>query len=60
MYNYDQAWSSKKDALAVGFMTWFENGTIAKIDSDRSSDYIELRMVGLISFRISHTLTNVI
>ena len=45
IYNYDEAWNSRKDALALGFMTWFENGTIARIDSDRSSDFIEVKMV---------------
>ena len=26
-------------------MTWFENGTIARIESDHSTDYIEVKMV---------------
>ena len=45
VYNYDKEWDSRKDSLALGFMTWYENGTIARIESKQSADYIEAKMV---------------
>ena len=45
MYTYERPIDTDVDMLAFGFMTLYRNGTIIRIDSDISADYIEAKLV---------------
>ena len=52
LFLYDRPIDTHKDELAFGFMTWYPNGTLVRIDSQASTDYIDIRMVSLNSILI--------
>ena len=45
IYNFDEPQDTNEDRLALGFMTWAENGTLVRVDSGISADYIEVKLV---------------
>ncbi len=45
LYTFDKPIDTYTDELAVGFMTWMPNGTIIRVDSKDTNDFIEIKMV---------------
>ena len=45
IYNFPEPQDTNMDKLAFGFMTWAENGTLVRVDSGISADYIEVKLV---------------
>ena len=46
MYNVEPPQNTHKDEIAFGFMTWFPNGTLVRLDAADSKDYIHIFLVG--------------
>ena len=44
LYTLDKPIDTYNDELAVGFMTWVPNGTIIRVDSKDTNDFIEIKM----------------
>ena len=44
-YRFVPPIDTSRDELAFGFMTWHPNGTLVRIDSGISADYIDARLV---------------
>ncbi len=45
LFPYDEPIDTYTDELAVGFMTWMPNGTIVRVDSKDTNDFIEIKLV---------------
>ena len=45
IFEYDEPIDPSRDVVAFGFMTWSPNGTLLRIDSESSTDYIDIRIV---------------
>lgn len=44
IFTFDRQ-DTSSDRVALGFMTWKPNGTLIRLDSDTSPDFIEARLV---------------
>lgn len=48
VYNYqDPLPSPSQDELAFAFMSWFANGTLVRVDSADSNDFLDISLVSL-------------
>ena len=54
LYRTDEPIDTYTDELAVGFMTWMPNGTIIRVDSKDTNDFIEIKMVRNLSVNNSY------
>ena len=47
IYDVEPSTTTSTDELAFGFMTYHKNGTLVRLDSSISADFIEIKMVGV-------------
>ena len=46
-FPYEKQADSDEDQIALGFMTWYENGTLMRINSIVPQEFVEIRLVNI-------------
>ena len=55
IYNFQEAFSTNADRIALGFMTWHADGTLLRLDSRTTADFIEFKLVSFHSYIFIHS-----
>ncbi len=48
VYEFDEHRATNTDKLAFAFMSWFPNGTLVRIDSADTRDFIDIKLVKIL------------